>query len=221
MYAEHCTQNIVYNNKTEIQTGKFNCNTTIYNVWYLKLMMLCKNKLTHFAIIVIVKNYLSTISIFRGLSSWLMLTETTSSRRITSKWKQQHSSQRAGLYVGSNICQSDFCGWTVDTFTCMLTGRSVKWFIQASWDYNVLWAEINYVQIHMWHPFSRHKWQYLTFKSFLLLVFCSFCLPVQWYFYPSTMGFTMGTTSPLIRPLLGDQEIPEAEQTAVVCVIVL
>jgi len=50
VYSEHCTQNIVNNNKTQIQRGNFNYNITIYNMndvtrryAYLYLFLCCLN----------------------------------------------------------------------------------------------------------------------------------------------------------------------------------
>ena len=43
----------------------------------------------------------------------------------------------------------------------------------------------NKLPTHVWHPFSRHIYD-LFWRPFLLPHY----LPVHWYFYPSTSGFT-------------------------------
>ena len=57
--------------------------------------------------------------------------------------------------------------------------------LQANWD---VFDDLQKVQTHMWHPFSRPAEQ--TNCTFFEDLFCSFIFTIHWYFFSSTMGFT-------------------------------
>ena len=114
-------------------------------------------------------------SVMRTITS----TCTATVHRMYSQYYPSLFIVRQSLLRSRTLCRIEFVPVVLFWWTraCYIT------YMLASW--NVFYDIWHKPQTHMWHPFSRHNWDNVTFPSFT-----THPPPIQLCFYLSSMSFT-------------------------------